>query len=98
MQRYSNLTIPFLRGPEIETWFGARDGIDLTTENDWSLLPFMALSDGAHAFVSFSPLFTADANRPQDPQKTSPILHFVKRARSRHCSGYHVHGRWMRIC
>ncbi len=39
------------RGPEIETWFGAKGGIDPAIENDWTLLPFMALSDGAHTFV-----------------------------------------------
>ena len=39
----------FSRGPEIESWFGAEDGTDPAVENDWSFLPFMALSDGAHA-------------------------------------------------
>lgn len=37
------------RGPEVETWFGVEDGFDPAVEFDWSLLPFMALSDGAHA-------------------------------------------------
>lgn len=37
------------RGPEIESWFGIDDGIDPAIDNDWSFLPFMALSDGAHA-------------------------------------------------
>ncbi|KAG5927351.1 hypothetical protein E4U42_002328 [Claviceps africana] len=37
------------RGPEVEAWFGAGDGIDPAISYDWSLLPFMALSDGAHA-------------------------------------------------
>ncbi|KJZ79777.1 hypothetical protein HIM_00491 [Hirsutella minnesotensis 3608] len=37
------------RGPEVETWFGAEEGVDPATEYGWSLLPFMALSDGAHA-------------------------------------------------
>ena len=36
------------RGPEIESWFGVNDGHDPATDNDWSFLPFMALSDGAH--------------------------------------------------
>jgi hypothetical protein len=40
------------RGPEIESWFGTKGNIDPATENDWSLLPFMALSDGAHTCVS----------------------------------------------
>lgn len=37
------------RGPEVEKWFGAEDGRDPAADCDWSLLPFMALSDGAHA-------------------------------------------------
>jgi hypothetical protein len=37
------------RGPEVESWFGAEDGVDPAVEYQWSLLPFMALSDGAHA-------------------------------------------------
>lgn len=36
------------RGPEVEKWFGADDR-DPAAEYDWTLLPFMALSDGAHA-------------------------------------------------
>ena len=37
------------RGPEVEKWFGVPENSDPAMENDWSLLPFMALSDGAHA-------------------------------------------------
>jgi hypothetical protein len=37
------------RGPEVETWFGVPEGSDPAAEYDWGLLPFMALSDGAHA-------------------------------------------------
>lgn len=37
------------RGPEVEKWFGVDEGHDPATEHDWTLLPFMALSDGAHA-------------------------------------------------
>ncbi|KAG6313937.1 hypothetical protein E4U22_000483 [Claviceps purpurea] len=37
------------RGPEVESWFGAGDGIDPAITYGWPLLPFMALSDGAHA-------------------------------------------------
>lgn len=37
------------RGPEVEKWFGVEDGRDPAVDYDWSLLPFMALSDGAHA-------------------------------------------------
>ncbi|EON98935.1 putative lalv9 family protein [Phaeoacremonium minimum UCRPA7] len=38
-----------LRGPEVETWFGVAEDSDPAAENNWTLLPFMALSDGAHA-------------------------------------------------
>lgn len=37
------------RGPEVEAWIGLEDGEDPAVEHDWPLLPFMALSDGAHA-------------------------------------------------
>ena len=37
------------RGPEVERWFGVDEGRDPAVEYDWTLLPFMALSDGAHA-------------------------------------------------
>ena len=37
------------RGPEVENWFGVEDGFDPAIEYEWTLLPFMALSDGAHA-------------------------------------------------
>ncbi|KAI9753623.1 MAG: late secretory pathway protein avl9 [Lichina confinis] len=46
------------RGPEIERWFGVEDGHDPAVENDWHLLPFMALSDGAHASVEDFSYFT----------------------------------------
>jgi hypothetical protein len=39
------------RGPEVERWFGVDEGHDPAVEYDWPLLPFMALSDGAHAYV-----------------------------------------------
>lgn len=37
------------RGPEVERWFGVAEGEDPAVDYDWPLLPFMALSDGAHA-------------------------------------------------
>ncbi|CAM1511294.1 Fc.00g088070.m01.CDS01 [Cosmosporella sp. VM-42] len=37
------------RGPEVENWFGVEETFDPAIEFGWSLLPFMALSDGAHA-------------------------------------------------
>ncbi|KZF23456.1 hypothetical protein L228DRAFT_267461 [Xylona heveae TC161] len=56
------------RGPEIENWWGVADGRDLASENEWSLLPFMALSDGAHAtsegFSYFTLRHEAQGDRP----------------------------------
>lgn len=37
------------RGPEVESWFGVEEGFDPAAQYGWTLLPFMALSDGAHA-------------------------------------------------
>jgi hypothetical protein len=37
------------RGPEVELCL-SDEGSDPVAENDWSLLPFMALSDGAHTY------------------------------------------------
>ncbi|KAL4970230.1 putative Avl9 protein [Aspergillus stella-maris] len=45
------------RGPEIELCFGP-EGSDPAAENDWSLLPFMALSDGAHMSTEEFSYFT----------------------------------------
>ncbi|KAJ5351462.1 hypothetical protein N7452_000436 [Penicillium brevicompactum] len=45
------------RGPEIEHCI-ADDGTDPAIENDWSLLPFMALSDGAHLSTEEFSYFT----------------------------------------
>ncbi|TEY43421.1 hypothetical protein BOTCAL_0373g00090 [Botryotinia calthae] len=56
------------RGPEVEYWFGAEEGTDPAVENEWPLLPFMALSDGAHAstedFSYFTLLRPARGNLP----------------------------------
>ncbi|KAI4272876.1 MAG: hypothetical protein L6R35_006451, partial [Caloplaca aegaea] len=46
------------RGPEIENWFGVEDGVDPATDHEWSSLPFMALSDGAHASTEDFSYFT----------------------------------------
>ncbi|KAI0396298.1 hypothetical protein F5Y17DRAFT_420335 [Xylariaceae sp. FL0594] len=46
------------RGPEVERWFGVAEGRDPAAEWDWSLLPFMALSDGAHAATEDFSYFT----------------------------------------
>ncbi|KAK1508119.1 transporter Avl9 [Colletotrichum costaricense] len=56
------------RGPEVEMWFGAAEGTDPAVEYDWGLLPFMALSDGAHLssedFSYFTLLRPATATGP----------------------------------
>ncbi|KAL7773924.1 hypothetical protein CFE70_003892 [Pyrenophora teres f. teres 0-1] len=54
------LESPFslISGPEVETWLGAEEGTDPAIDNDWSLLPFMALSDGAHASTEDYSYFT----------------------------------------
>ncbi|KAJ5987296.1 Late secretory pathway protein AVL9 [Penicillium sp. IBT 35674x] len=45
------------RGPEIEHCI-ADEGTNPATDNDWSLLPFMALSDGAHLSTEEFSYFT----------------------------------------
>ncbi|KAJ9637450.1 hypothetical protein H2204_004874 [Knufia peltigerae] len=45
------------RGPEVEFWVDPA-GVELCRRNDWSLLPFMALSDGAHAMAEEFSYFT----------------------------------------
>ena len=37
------------RGPEAAKWFGVEEGRDPVAEYGWTLLPSVALSDGAHA-------------------------------------------------
>lgn len=49
------------RGPEVEMWFGVdedKDQPDPAVQYDWPLLPFMALSDGAHASTEDFSYFT----------------------------------------
>ncbi|KIY00494.1 uncharacterized protein Z520_04179 [Fonsecaea multimorphosa CBS 102226] len=53
------------RGPEVEFWIQS-DGQNLYKLNDWSLLPFMALSDGAHAMAEEFSYFTLLDNRSPD--------------------------------
>ncbi|KAF2101229.1 hypothetical protein NA57DRAFT_72671 [Rhizodiscina lignyota] len=59
------------RGPEVERWIGVEDGRDPASENDWSLLPFMALSDGAHASVEEFSYFTLRREATADEKATS---------------------------
>ncbi|KAK6585106.1 hypothetical protein PZA11_001833 [Diplocarpon coronariae] len=46
------------RGPEVESWLGVPEGVDPAVDNEWPLLPFMALSDGAHASTEDFSYFT----------------------------------------
>jgi hypothetical protein len=61
------------RGPEVEFWVEPT-GEKLAKDNDWSLLPFMALSDGAHAmledFSYFALLNKGDAPAPATDVQT----------------------------
>ncbi|KAI2635979.1 hypothetical protein GGS21DRAFT_58524 [Xylaria nigripes] len=59
------------RGPEVETWFGVSEGRDPAAEWDWTLLPFMALSDGAHASVEDFSYFTLVRPATEDSPATS---------------------------
>jgi hypothetical protein len=46
------------RGPEIEHWIGAPPNTDPAEANDWSLIPYMALPDGAHSLTEEFSYFT----------------------------------------
>ncbi|KAH7072128.1 LAlv9 family protein [Paraphoma chrysanthemicola] len=59
------------RGPEVETWLGAEEGSDPATENEWGLLPFMALSDGAHASTEDYSYFTLRRSATETHPATS---------------------------
>ncbi|GME26003.1 Late secretory pathway protein AVL9 [Neofusicoccum parvum] len=59
------------RGPEVETWLGVEHGSDPSAENDWPLLPFMALSDGAHAATEDFSYFTLRHEQTADSPATS---------------------------
>ncbi|KAJ4270441.1 hypothetical protein NW762_002123 [Fusarium torreyae] len=60
------------RGPEVENWFGADEGSDPAADYGWSLLPFMALSDGAHASEEDFSYFTL--LRPETDTKPATSL------------------------
>ncbi|KAF2198960.1 hypothetical protein GQ43DRAFT_399784 [Delitschia confertaspora ATCC 74209] len=59
------------RGPEVERWLGVEEGSDPATENEWPLLPFMALSDGAHASTQDFSYFTLRREGTSDTPATS---------------------------
>lgn len=46
------------RGPEIEHWIGSEPGRDPAEDNDWGLIPYMALPDGAHSLTEEFSYFT----------------------------------------
>ncbi|KAF2127809.1 hypothetical protein P153DRAFT_295297 [Dothidotthia symphoricarpi CBS 119687] len=52
------------RGPEVETWLGVGADEDPAIDNEWPLLPFMALSDGAHASTEDYSYFTLRRSNP----------------------------------
>nr|POE94491.1 late secretory pathway protein avl9 [Quercus suber] len=61
------------RGPEIEHWIGCPPGSDPTAANEWQLIPYMALPDGAHQneeeFSYFSLVYKA---APPSSSSSSP--------------------------
>ncbi|KAH9897237.1 transport protein Avl9-domain-containing protein [Xylariomycetidae sp. FL2044] len=59
------------RGPEVEKWFGVAEGQDPAADWDWTLLPFMALSDGAHAATEDFSYFTLLRPATDDAPATS---------------------------
>ncbi|EME48143.1 hypothetical protein DOTSEDRAFT_21851 [Dothistroma septosporum NZE10] len=65
-----------LRGPEVSHWVGA-EGSDPTAENDWHLIPYMALPDGAHQsneeFSYFSLVHKAHAGQDVEPSSVFGI-------------------------
>ncbi|KAG5293299.1 AVL9-like protein [Histoplasma capsulatum G186AR] len=58
------------RGPEVEHCF-CKQGADVLVKNDWSLLPFMALSDGAHASTEDFSYFTLQQSALDSEPATS---------------------------
>ncbi|KAB5577743.1 transport protein Avl9-domain-containing protein [Coniochaeta sp. 2T2.1] len=62
------------RGPEVEKWFGAEEGRDPAVDYDWGLLPFMALSDGAHAATEDFSYFTLLRPSRDDDQPATSLF------------------------
>lgn len=59
---------------------GAGEGHDPAMENDWPLLPFMALSDGAHTYDADRRNGQMETYTGLDLRKTSPISPFAGKA------------------
>lgn len=60
------------RGPEIEHWIGSPAGSDPTTDNEWQLIPYMALPDGAHQNEEEFSYFTLVYKAPSSSSSPSP--------------------------
>ncbi|PGH06315.1 hypothetical protein AJ79_06558 [Helicocarpus griseus UAMH5409] len=58
------------RGPEVQHCF-CKDGTEILSKNDWSLLPFMALSDGAHTSTEDFSYFTLQQSASETEPATS---------------------------
>lgn len=68
------------RGPEIEHWIGLENGTeeaDIITTNDWGLIPYMALPDGAHQneeeFSYFSLVHKGSTGKDVEPSSVFGI-------------------------
>lgn len=61
------------RGPEIEHWIGgspaANPAANPDVDNDWSLIPYMALPDGAHSLTEEFSYFTLVWKSPSSSQE-----------------------------
>ncbi|CCX12119.1 Similar to Late secretory pathway protein AVL9; acc. no. Q12500 [Pyronema omphalodes CBS 100304] len=63
------------RGPEVEQWIGVENEDDIS---DWPLLPFLALTDGAHTFSEDFSYFTlkhrtGPAEEPEEVTEAAPL-------------------------
>ncbi|KAL8902836.1 MAG: hypothetical protein Q9207_004348 [Kuettlingeria erythrocarpa] len=98
MSIFWNRRLVYASGPEIESWFGVDDGVDPAADNDWSLLPFMALSDGAHAYTLSSRTGENLSDDSQDLPRISLTSRFAGEALRVKMPllplGYHVLGKW----
>jgi hypothetical protein len=95
----NDLLLTYIRGPEVEFWLGGADDVDPAKENDWTLLPFMALSDGAHTWAYKSPLPVHITHHSPERQKSSLILPSCEKLRTHYQRprylAYHARGRYL---
>ncbi|KAF2742110.1 hypothetical protein M011DRAFT_296252 [Sporormia fimetaria CBS 119925] len=59
------------RGPEVERWLGLDEKTDPAVENEWPLLPFMSLTDGAHSTTEDYSYFTLRREATEKTPATS---------------------------